>query len=264
VNDDAPFRWRRFETPRITGTIHWLAHDLILTNAVSECYGGTARGWGVFDVDTPGDGTDFSFMLEGTNVDFNAMGRALWSPTNQLRGGLSGKVKVTSANSADWRTWNGYGQAQLRNGLLWNAPVLGRMSPVLNTLTPGLDIGSSRATDGEGQFTMTNGVIYTDSLEIRSLMMRLDYVGTVDLEENVAARVRAQLLRNTPVFGGIFSLVLTPVSKAFECEVTGTLEQPKITPAYIPFPRVLTAPLHPIRTFEKIFAPTATNSPANP
>ena len=32
----APFRWRRFETPHITGTIHWLAHDLILTNVVSR------------------------------------------------------------------------------------------------------------------------------------------------------------------------------------------------------------------------------------
>ena len=170
-----PFHWRRFQTPRITGTIHWLANNLILTNVTSECYGGTVHGWGTFDVQTPGAGTDFSFFMEGTNVDFNAMGLALWSPTNQLRGSLSGNVTVTHANSSDWRTWNGYGQAQLRNGLLWDAPILGLMSPVLNALTPGLDMGSSRATDGAGRFTMTNGVIFTDSLEIRSLTMRLQY-----------------------------------------------------------------------------------------
>jgi hypothetical protein len=263
----APFRWRRFETTNITGTIHWLAHDLILTNVVADCYGGTGRGWGVFDVETPGAGTDFSFYLEGTNVDFNAMGQALWTPanqTNQLRGSLSGKLMVTRANSSDWRTWNGYGQAQLRNGLLWNAPIFGLMSPVLNSLAPGLDLGSSRATDGAGRFILTNGVVYTDSLVIRSLTMRLDYVGTVDLEENVAARVQAQLFRNTPLFGSLFSLVLTPVSKAFECGVTGTLDQPKIAPVYIPFAKVLTAPLHPIHTIEKIFAAPATNNPPNP
>jgi hypothetical protein len=275
VDDDAdlrvdvigtvPFKWRRFETPRITGTIHWLAHELILTNVVSECYGGTARGWGAFDVDTPGDGTDFSFFLDGTNVDFNAMGRALWSPTNQLRGSLSGQVTVTRANSADWRTWNGYGQAQLHNGLLWDAPIFGLMSPVLNKLTPGLDLGSSRATDGAGHFTMTNGVVHTDSLEIRSLTMRLDYVGTVDLEENVTARAKAELLRNTPMLGLALSLVFMPVSKAFECEVTGTLDQPKITPLYIPFAKELAAPLHhPIHTIEKIFSPPATNTPPPP
>jgi hypothetical protein len=260
----APFRWRKFQTPRITGTIHWLGHQLILTNVVSECYGGTAQGWGAFDVDTPGDGTDFSFFVDGTNVDFNAMGRALWSPTNELRGALSGWVTVTRANSADWRTWNGSGEAQLRNGLLWNAPIFGLMSRVLNTLTPGLDLGSSRATDGAGRFTMTNGVIHTDSLEIRSLTMRVDYVGTVDLDENVAARAKAELLRNTPVVGSVLSLVFMPVSKAFECEVTGTLDNPKIRPLYIPYSQVLTAPLHPIRTVEKIFAPPATNSPPPP
>jgi hypothetical protein len=264
VMDSVPFRWRQFQTPGITGTIHWLGKNLILTNVVSECYGGTARGWGVFNLQTPGDGTDCSFFMEGTNVDFNAMGLALWSPGNQLRGELSGRVAVTRANSSDWQTWNGYGQMQLDNGLLWNAPMLGLMSPVLNTLAPGLDMGNSRATDGTGRFTMTNGVIFTDSLEIRSLTMRLDYVGTVDLQENVTARVKAQLLRNTPVFGPLFSRVLWPVSEATECEVTGTLENPRITPLYIPFSSVLTAPLHPLRTFEKLWSPTDTNDPAKP
>ena len=256
---DVPFRWRRFETPRITGTIHWLANHLILTNVVSECYGGEAHGWGSFDVQTPGDGTDFLFFLDGTNVDFHAMGTALWSPTNQLKGDLSGTVMVTYANSSDWRTWNGYGQAQLHNGLLWDAPIFGLMSPVLNTLTPGLAVGSSRATDGTGRFAMTNGVIFTDSLDIRSLTMRMEYVGTVDLQQNVAARVKAQLLRNTPLFGSLFSTVLWPVSKAFECDVTGTLETPKVTPVYVP--GILLAPLHPIRTVEKIFASPPTNAP---
>jgi len=192
------------------------------------------------------------------------MGLALWSPTNQLRGALSGSVRVTRANSADWQSWNGFGEMQLHNGLLWNAPIFGIMSPVLNTFTPGLEAGNSRATDAAGSFAMTNGVIYTDSLEIRSLTMRLDYVGTVDLQENVSARTRAQLLRNTPLFGAVFSMVLSPVSKAFECGVTGTLENPKITPLYIPFSQLLAAPLHPLRTVEKIFSPPPTNGVTNP
>lgn len=260
----APFRWKRFETPRIAGSIRWLANHLILTNVTADCYGGDARGWGTFDVETPGEGTDFSFYLEGTNVDFNAMGLALWSPTNQLRGALSGHVMVTRANSSDWRTWNGSGDARLQNGLIWDAPIFGLMSPVLNTLTPGLDIGSSRATEGAGRFMMTDGVIFTDSLELRSLTMRLDYVGTVDLDLNVTARAKAQLLRNTPLIGSVVSLVLSPVSKVFECEVTGTLEKPKITPVYIPFSKVLTAPLHPIRSIEQLFSSPTNSSPGKP
>ena len=125
-----------------------------------------------------------------------------------MKGALSGTVAVTRANSSDWRTWNGSGAAQLHDGLLWDAPVFGLVSPVLNTLTPGLDMGNSRATDARARFTMTNGVVYTDSLDIRSLTMRVEYVGTVDLQENVSAWAKAQLLRNTPVIGSVLSLSL--------------------------------------------------------
>ena len=254
----APFRWKRFETPAITGRIHWLGGHLIITNVSGEAYTGHAQGWGDFDVQTPGDGTDFSFFITGTNVDFNAMGRALWSPTNQLRGNLAGTLMVTSANSDDWRTWNGYGQAELHNGMIWDAPVFGLMSPVLNALVPGLDIGNNRATDGAGWFTMTNGVIFTDSLDIRSLTMRLQYVGTVDLQENISARAKAQILRNTPLIGSLFSTMLWPVSKVCECEDSGTLDKPKITPIYIP--GILLAPFHPIRSVERLFSSPTNNA----
>jgi hypothetical protein len=246
-----PFRWRKFETPRITGTIHWWRNHLILTNAVAETYGGESRGWGDFDLQTPGAGTDFSFFITGTNADFHQMSMALWAATNQLAGALSGWVAVTKANSDDWRTWNGYGALQLRDGLLWNVPVFGLVSPVLNTVVPGLALGNSQAKDAAGRFTMTNGVIYTDTLEIRTAMMRLNYVGTVDLDEIVNARVTAHLLRNAPMVGGLMSLIFTPLSKAFECDVTGTLGEPKIKPAFVP--KIFLVPLHPLRSVEDIF-----------
>jgi hypothetical protein len=255
---DVPFHWRRFETPRITGTVRWWKNYLIITNAVTECYGGTAHGWGVFDVQTAGPGTDFKFFIAGTNADFHRMGQALWSPTNSLEGAVSGWAEVTRANSDDWRTWNGFGAAKLRDGMLWDVPVIGLVSPALNLIVPGL--GNSRATEAAGNFTMTNGVVFTDSLVIRSLMMRLEYVGTVDLAENVNARVTAQLLRNTPLVGSLMSTLLWPVSKVFECRVTGTLGQPKPTPIYVP--KLLLVPLHPIRSMEEMFTPAATNPPA--
>jgi hypothetical protein len=258
----APFRWRKFETTAITGRIHWWKDFIILTNATSECYGGEARGWGVFNVSPAINGTDFSFLVHGTNVDFHRMSAALWSPTNRLEGALSGTIFVTSANSEDWRTWNGSGRMQLRDGLLWDVPIFALMSPVLNAVSPGL--GNSRATEATAPFQMTNGVISTESLLINAKMMRLQYAGTVDLEENVNAKVTAQLLRNTPLVGSVFSAVLWPVSKIFECHVTGTLENPSVKPIYIP--KILLMPLHPIRSLEELFSPSdssSTNAPAN-
>jgi len=243
-----PFRWRKFATPAITGTIRWWKNYLFITNAVSECYGGEARGWGKFDLLTPGAGTDFSFFMTGTNVDLHRMGLALWSPTNSLEGALAGEITLTRANSDDWRTWNGFGALKLRNGLLWNVPIFGLISPVLNTVAPGL--GNNRATEAAGNFTMTNGVVFTDSLKIHTALAQMDYVGTVDLDENVNARVTAQLMHSTPLLGPVVSTVLWPVSKIFECKVTGTLDRPKPVPVY--FPKFLLAPLHPIQSLEQL------------
>jgi hypothetical protein len=257
---ETPFRWRKFETARILGTVRWWKHFVIVTNALSECYGGSAHGWGNFDVRTEGEGTDFNFFLAGTNVDLHRMGLALWSPTNRLEGALAGEVTITSANSSDWRTWNGFGRGELHDGLLWDVPVIGIVSRALNVVTPGLALGNSRATEADGRFVMTNGVIFTDSLDIRSLTMRLQYVGTVDLAQNVDARAKAQLLRNMPLFGWLVSAALSPVSKIFECRVTGTLGQPKPEPLYVP--KLFLAPLHPIQSMEEFFSAPATNAPS--
>jgi len=249
----APFRWRKFQTAAITGTFRWRKNLLMVTNIVSECYGGTARGWGSFDVSPDIAGTDFSFLINGTNVDLHRMGLALWSPTNELQGALSGTMAVTHANSGDWRTWNGFGGAELRNGVLWDVPIFGLVSRGVNAVVPSL--GNSRATDGTGVFTMTNGVIFTDALTIHTATMQVDYVGTVDLAEKVNARATAKLLRTTPVLGPFMSYVLWPVSKIFECRVTGQLDNPEISPAFIP--KILLAPLHPVRSVEELFAPPA-------
>ena len=198
-------------------------------------------------------------MVDVTNVDLHALAVDLSSPTNHLEGVLAGEVTVTHADTRDWQTWDGFGHVDLRDGLLWDIPIFGILSPVLNTVSPGL--GNSRATDASARFTITNGVIFTDSLEIKSLMARLDYAGAADLQQNVNARVTAQLLHNTWVVGPLISTMLWPVSKLFEYQITGTLENPKTTPVYF-VSKYLLMPLHPIRSFQEMFPAGPTNAPA--
>jgi len=258
----APFQWKKFRTPLIFGAVRWLASSLILTNVTVETYGGRAEGWATFDLHTKQAGTDFRFFIAATNVDLHQMGIGLWSPTNRLEGQLSGTLKVSRANSEDWQQWFGYGSVELRDGLIWDIPMFGIISPVLNSVSPGL--GSSRATDASASFLMTNGVIATDSMIIQSTMTRLQYIGTVDLKERIDARVTAQPLRGTPVFGNLFSTLLWPVTKLFEYEVTGTLKDPKTAP-YHDLSRLILMPLHPIHTLEELIpgdSTTSTNAPA--
>jgi hypothetical protein len=184
-----------------------------------------------------------------TNVNLHTLALTLGSTTNHLEGTLAGQIVVTNASTEDWRTLSGHGHVNVRDGLLWDIPIISILSPVLNTVAPGL--GNSRATEASASFVITNRLIYSDSLDIRSTMTRLEYVGTIDLNQNVNAHVTAQLLRDTWVVGPLVSTVLWPVSKLFEYHITGSLKDPRSEPIYV-LPKLLLLPLHPIRTLEDI------------
>jgi hypothetical protein len=256
IEPGVPFRWSKIQTTNLTGTIHWLKQSLILTNMAMPLYEGQGTGGGDVDFRPVGHDCDFDFSFAVTNVNLHLLAADLSTNQNHLEGQLSGSVLVTNASSADWRSWNGGGQVQLRDGRLWDVPIFALLSPVLNAVTPGL--GNSRAKEAAAQFLITNGVITTDSLLIRADSMRLQYVGTVDLQQQVDARVTAQLLRNTPVIGSLVSTVLWPVSKIFECRVTGQLGDPIVTPVNI-IPKILLVPLHPVRSLEELFMPAPEN-----
>jgi len=243
------FQWERLRASAIVGTLHWRWQTLLLTNVLADCYGGTGQGYAYFDFSVPHEGADYDFAVHAANVNLHALAADLWSPTNKLEGTLAGTLIVTNASTEDLQSWNGRGRASLHDGLLWDIPIFGILSPVLNTISTGL--GSSRATEAAGKYIITNGVIYTDSLLIQSTMARLEYSGTIDFQQNVNAHVTAQLLRNTWVVGPLVSTVLWPVSKLFEYRVTGHLNDPKSEPVYV-IPKLLLLPFHPLRSLEEM------------
>jgi hypothetical protein len=258
----APFEWLKLKTTNIVGTLHWRGQTLLLTNIVAAFYGGAADGFADFDFRVPHEGGDYHFAVNVTNVNLHALMVDVSSPTNSLEGTLAGQLIVTNASTENLQSWRGFGLASLQNGLLWNVPIISIVSPVLNTVSPGL--GNSRATEASGKFRIANGVMTTDSLEIHSTLTRLEYVGTIDLQQNVNAHVTAHLLRDTWVVGPLVSTALWPVSKIFEYHVTGPLQNPKSEPLYV-LPKLLLWPLHPIRTLENIFTPDGdsyTNHPS--
>src|SRR5262249_9034976 len=143
----------------------------------SEFFGGRANGSASFDFAAK-RGAKYEFTLVATNANLHSLVKALRSEggssrTNNLEGMLSGSLLITNANTADAQKVDGYGDLDLRDGLIWDIPVFGIFSPMLNSISPGL--GNSRASAGACTFIITNGVIRSDDLEIRSPAVRLDY-----------------------------------------------------------------------------------------
>ena len=102
----------------------------------------------------------------------------------------------------------------------------------MDGIYPGL--GESRATEGSASFSITNSVIRSEDLEVRSHILRMLYRGTVGFDGKVDVVVEARLLRDFWLVGPILSTVLSPLTKLFEYKVTGTLASPKSEPRLSP------------------------------
>lgn len=258
--DGGPFHWWKFNLPSISGHVHWEGLRLSLSEMNAAFYGGHANGGAEFAFPRGGP-AEFHFALTTTNTLLQALMADLVR-TNHLEGRLTGNLDITRASVADWHSVNGYGNLDLRDGLIWDIPLFGIFSPVLNGIAPGL--GNSRATAGTCSFVITNGVLFSNDLEIRAATMRLQYRGTVDLEQRLNARVEAELLRDMWVIGPLISTVFWPVTKLFEYKVAGTLHEPKMDPVFI-VPKLVLMPFHPFRTLKGLLpedSGSRTNSPS--
>ncbi len=251
-----PFRWSFFHLPQLHTELHWVSNRLIITNLVSAFQGGGLAGGLNFDF-APSGNADFGFALQFTNASLPGFIADVTGKPNNIEGSVTGSVTVTNANTDDWQSWQGFGDVHLMDGLLWDIPIFGLFSPVLNALSK--DLGSSRAKEAQGNFILTNSVIYTKDLVIHSPPARLHYDGTVDFAGGVNANVEAEMFRDTFLVGPLLSLLTTPMTKVFEYRVTGSLGNPRSEPRYIP--KFLLLPLRPFQTIREFLTP---EKPANP
>ncbi len=247
--DGGRFSWWKFNLHTVQARLHWHGTNLDLSGLHSQFYGGEAEGWAKF-VFVPGGTANFEFDCSVTNAFLQLLMADLTISTNQLEGLLSGRARVTHANTGDTESADGYGQLRLRDGLIWDIPLFGIFSTPLNTLSPGL--GSSRVGWATCTFRMTNSVLYSDDFEMRAPALRLGYRGTVDLEGNLNARVEGAPLRDIWLVGPVVSTVLWPFAKLFEYKLTGSLNHPKTEPVHI-VPKIIQLPFQPFRLLRGIF-----------
>ncbi|HVY70893.1 MAG TPA: AsmA-like C-terminal region-containing protein, partial [Verrucomicrobiae bacterium] len=210
------FTYWRFHVPEASGLVHWHGDMLSISNLQARFYGGRLKADFLFDL-SPRGSANFNFTAKATDTNLKLLMADLVTATNHFAGSLDASLNITSANSSDWESWNGNGVATLRDGFLWDIPMFGIFTPVLNSFAPGL--GSSPLHAGKATFVITNSVIDTEDLEIRSPAMRLFYRGTVDFNGRVNARAEASVLRDMWVVGRVFSLAFLPIAKLFEYRV---------------------------------------------
>jgi hypothetical protein len=146
----------------------------------------------------------------------------------------------------------------LKEGYLWELPLIGIFTPVLDGLTPGL--GASTFSEGTADFTIADSVVASRNLELKSALVRLQYKGEVDFDGRIRkSGVVAEALRDTwvigPVLGPLFNLALSPIERMLKFELSGTLNQPKLELKHIP--KVLLVPFElPFKVFDELVPDT--------
>jgi hypothetical protein len=241
------FRWDRIAADSAQGTVDYHVRTVIVTNVEAAAYKtGRLRGWIAFDWD--GRGTKFKSDFSLDNLNLAAMARQLDPKNAKLEGILDGHLALAAPFGACETNLYGSGRLHVHDGLLWDIKLFGAFSPVLNAIAPGA--GNSRAHEAKASFVITNGVLTTHDLEIHSSGFRLLYRGSVDTKERLNAHVEAILLKDTPVFGHLFSWMLLPLDKLFEYRVTGTLHKPITEPQYIP--KIFTEIFRPFHTLKEM------------
>ncbi|MBP5761155.1 MAG: hypothetical protein J6W90_07250, partial [Verrucomicrobia bacterium] len=199
--------------------------------------------------ETKETGADFKFDANFENCQIKPFMECFNAKTNTLAGTMNGRLVVTEANTSDWDSWNGYGSLHITNGLIWDIPVFGLFSGLLNEISPGL--GNSQATRGGGSFIITNSVVRTEDLEIASPTFQMLCKGTIDFQRKLDSQVDVDIFKGWGGIGKAINFTTTPFRRVFRCSVKGTFEQPDVQFTYLP--KATMKLIHPIRSLKELF-----------
>ena len=241
------FLWTNLSADSFSATVFWHARSIIVTNVQARLYkDGKLRGWVAFD-HPPRQDAGFRTDFTMNDIDLGQLSREISGTSNRVEGRLEGSLALEAPITEDKDTWTGHGYVHIHDALLWDIKMFGVLSPLLNAMSPGL--GDSRAREASARFDISDGKVISDDLEVHSTGVRLLYRGSISMKKQINGRVEADMLRDTPVFGTILSVVMTPLGKAFEYQITGPMRQPVFKPLYVPkFLMLFLRPFHTLKT----------------
>ena len=163
-----------------------------------------------------------SYVAEATltDQDFGQLMKTFFN-NEDVKGSVTADIKVRGLFD-DMKSMTGDGDMTVTNGVLYNIPVFGGFSNVLNSIIPNL--GYSEARSAKADYIIKDGVVNVSKVDVSSSGFALIGYGTYDFindDVNMSMRVNMR---------GIFGVPLFFVSKLFEYQGTGSLSKTKWEP----------------------------------
>lgn len=216
-----------------TFTVHALGGSYIVTNIVGRAYGGDLLASLVVEPLSAGPDHRYTSHIVVSNAALALLAKeASVTVDPPPTGYVFLDIQLTGlVSEAIGPTTRGSGSIAVKNGALFRLPILGGLSELLSKLVPGLGFVSQ--TDMSCTFTIADGLISSDDLILAGDLLSLKAYGDIELDGRLNLRAQVKLLRRGPI-ASILRILTFPVTKLFEFQLTGTLDDPKWRPVNLP------------------------------
>ena len=207
---------------RAAGRLLFTNDRLQISDLEAGLFSGNVRG--LADISLAHDDPHYRAEIQVEKVDFPSL-TDLYFKYKTSQGSLSGNYDFTGSGG-DPRSMRGDGKVKVTNGNVFAIPIFGPISDLLNKIVPGA--GYSLAHQATASFTIKDGVVHTDNLDVDGRLFRLLGYGDINFLDNKLdfdLRINA---KGAPAF------VLFPMSKLFQYKGEGSFTKPIWRPKRLP------------------------------
>ncbi|OHE78946.1 MAG: hypothetical protein A2107_05660 [Verrucomicrobia bacterium GWF2_62_7] len=235
--------WWRLHIGRFSTEISFSNRVLSTTNFVAQFYGGSLQaGQASFDL---GQGPmRYQASLRFDDVkDGGALLKAMFGYT-EVSGMFQGDVRASGVWGQEDSIQAG-GNLHIVGSRLWTIPIFGALSTRLGMLFPNR-FTNPPATDIDTTFLVEKGCVHLpdpnsgEPVIIKATPHRMTGRGRWKIHGNLDFRVQAHIMSETGILQlpllPVNMLVLNPITKAFEMELTGPLSNPQWWPRWLSAP----------------------------
>lgn len=223
----------RWSASRATFDVHVLGQHYFITNIVGRAYGGDLTAQVVVGPVPAGPDQRYVTHIVLSNANLASIARHNAKNLETVpKGAVFLDLQLTGlVSEAIGPATRGSGTLKIEDGALFELRLFGGLSDLLSRIVPGLGIIAQ--TDMDTAFTIAEQAITTDNLRLSGDVLSLKATGDVEFDGRLDFRAQVQLLRRGPL-AVVLRLLTMPVTKLFEFQLTGTLDEPKWRPVNLP------------------------------
>jgi hypothetical protein len=211
---DYDFLGKTLPFDRVAGRLLFTDDRLQLVDLKGGLFAGNVRGNA--DISLAQNDPHYRAKIIVNALDFPRL-TDLYYQYKTSQGELNGTYDFTGLGS-DVRAMHGAGQIEVTHGDVFAIPVFGPLSGILNSIVPGA--GYSIGRKAAGTFTIKDGIIHTDNLEVAGKLFSMVGHGDIHfLDDKLDFEVHLDMHGAAGVF-------LVPVYKLFEYVGEGSLKKP--------------------------------------